>query len=150
MGRILFRSKPVFTPLATLITGVAGVTLVTAMALLDEGAWHWAVGAFALAGLGALAGVAARFRLVTELAPDGEALLARTLFQRHGSPPIRIPVAEARGWREYVEVRRGFGLTTVRNRMLAFRHRGVAYGMALDHAEVLDRAGLDAVRTQAP
>jgi hypothetical protein len=146
---VIFRSRPIFTPRATLPVGLVMGALFIAIVVVDAGAWRWAAGGLTLAALGAAAWVVPRYKLVTEFAQDDDMLLVRTMFQRCGSPTTRIPIAEAADWREYVELRRGYGLTTIPNRIIAFRHHGVFYGMAIDHAELLDRNGLALIRIKA-
>ena len=147
--RVIFRSRPIFTPRTTLPVGLAMGAFLIAIVVVEAGALSWAAGGLTLAALGAAAWVAPRYKLVTELAQDDDMLLVRTMFQRRGSPTTRIAIAEAADWREYVELRRGYGLTTIPNRIIAFRYHGIFYGMAIDHAERLDRNGLALIRTKA-
>ncbi len=144
--RVIFRSRPIFIPRATLPVGLAIGAVFIAIVVVEAGALSWAAGGLAFAALGAAAWVAPRYKLVTELAQDDDMLLVRTMFQRRGSPTTRIPIAEVVDWREYVELRRGYGLTTIPNRIIAFRYHRVFYGMAIDHAELLDRNGLALIR----
>jgi hypothetical protein len=128
--RVLFRAKPVFARGTALAAGTAIVSMFAAV-LSQLDAWPWRMAAFAAAA--ALALLARRHKFVTELAVDGEDLLVRTLFQSGRAQPLRIPVAETSGWREYVETS-GRGATRSSNRIVSFRHRGIRYGMAVDHA----------------
>jgi hypothetical protein len=145
---VIFRSRPIFRSGARLAVTISLIVLMVSIAVMSGDAWIWPVGCIALLALAA-AWVGPRYRLVIELAQIEETLFARTLFQRRGAPAIRIPKTEITDWREYVELRRGFGLTSIANRIIAFRHQGVSYGMATDHAELLDRSSLDLLSTRA-
>lgn len=143
---VIFRSRQIFPPKAAALVVVAIGAVFAAVLLLHGGVWRWAVGGLVFTVLAAFAALSWRYRLVMELALEAETLLVRTMVPASGF--VRIAIAQTTGWRDYVETRRGFGLTTISNRILAFRHDGVAYGMALDHAELLDLDGLDQLRTR--
>lgn len=142
---LLFRSR--------LTMGRARAASIAAVSVAAGSAFAWfvsgpvasiAVVAAAAAAIGVGRFVWRGRRLVSRLARDGDDLLIETLFAPASASLLRARLAETEGWRSYVETLGHLGLKT-HNRLVVFRHRGVAYAVPVDHGETIDRAALDAL-----
>lgn len=142
--RLLFRSRPRIGSRAPLAIGLGGTAFLAACTGLGMAArwtalelalpWLFAAGAMAL-----IAAAARRRVLVREVVRDGPWLRIRAFRDPPGAPHRLIPLAATRDWTDRMEVMGTYGVKTG-NRIIAFRHGTLRYGLAVDHAEVLDLA----------
>lgn len=143
-------SEPVPIFRGRIRTGAAGAASIAVGSVAAGSGFAWLVSgnfaallvvAVAAAMIGAGFGVGRRRKLVTMLSRSGDDLLIETLFRRRSARPLRARIADTEGWRSYVETMGHLGVKT-HNRLVVFRHRGIAYAIPVDHGETIDRAAL--------